>query len=219
MAKRIASILLLVLGGALLLYTASRTLDLLQATLPEGQKDLAFLALAAFDGGLVLWALYFLKGASGGWQRGIAALMILVSLVGVVVAFGADTLMGASASGLATMDKSVTTTAVLATIAIIALNIAAVTACHVMSPENQRAMAEEEAHGKIVDAAIKQIASNAESLASELAPMLGDSWVRDMRARYLQGVDVPALPAARPMVTLASEGAGVSAKKSRRRLD
>src|SRR5512136_315255 len=103
-----SQILLLFLGGALLIYTASRTLNLLQLTLPAGQKELAFLALAAFDGGLVLWALFFLKGASGGWQRGISALMIAVSLVGVIVAFGADTLIGAASAGLTHLDENMT---------------------------------------------------------------------------------------------------------------
>jgi hypothetical protein len=83
-----------------MIYSASRTLALLQLTLPAGQGDMAFLALAAFDGGLVAWVLTFMFGASGAYQRGISALMIIVCLAGVIVGFGADSILGALNGGI-----------------------------------------------------------------------------------------------------------------------
>ena len=57
MKKAIASIFTLAVAGLLMIYSATRTVDLLSKTLPPGQEALAFLALAAFDGGLIAWLL------------------------------------------------------------------------------------------------------------------------------------------------------------------
>src|ERR1700730_13948773 len=99
MKQKMATALLTIMGISLLGYTASRTLNFIRMTLPADQHDTAYLALVAFDGGLVLWTAFYLHGAKGPWQRGIAALMIVVSLVGVLIGFGADTLYTATGFG------------------------------------------------------------------------------------------------------------------------
>lgn len=191
MKRTIATIVITVMGLVLLGYTALRTLDLIQLTLPIDQQAIAYLALVAFDGGLLGWLMFFLYGASGSWQRGIALVMIVVSLAGVLIAFGADTIYQASARGTLTeLDPATISTAIWAMVLIIGANVAAVTIVHLQSPEARRMRAEEEARDKIEDAAIKKIDENADALAAELAPSLGAAWVKDMRHRYSAGLPV-----------------------------
>lgn len=192
MKQKIALALVTLMGLALLGYTALRTLDLIQLTLPSDQQAIGYLALVAFDGGLLGWTLFYLHGAQGAWQRGISAMMIVVSLAGVLIAFGADTLYQANARGtLATLDPTLVATAIWGMVLIIGANVGAVTAIHLTDPNARKAQAEEEARDRITEAALLQIASNAESLAAELAPQLGVAWLTEMRAQYAHGLAIP----------------------------
>ncbi len=187
MKKAIALILTLSVAGGLMIYSASRTLDLLQSTLPPGQKDMAYLALLAFDGGLIAWTLTFMFGATGAWQRGISMLMIVVSLTGVCIGFGADSLLGASGGGV--FDRSLLgsdfgLTATIATVAIIALNIAAVTMFHVMSLENQRRMQTESFNDTIEKAAEQKSNQAIPQLAAALATQLTATRMATLEAEY-----------------------------------
>lgn len=58
MKQKIALALVTFMGLALLGYTALRTLDVIQLALPTDQQAIGYLALVAFDGGLVGWTLF-----------------------------------------------------------------------------------------------------------------------------------------------------------------
>lgn len=187
MKKAIALTLTLIVAGGLMIYSASRTINLLQATLPPGQKEMAYLALLAFDGGLIAWTLTFMFGASGAWQRGISVLMIFVSLTGVVIGFGADSLLNASTGGLfdaSLLGRDFGFSATLATVAIIALNIAAVTMFHVLSPENRRRMQDEEFNDQIEAAALTKSNQAIPQLAATLAAQLTATRMASLEAAY-----------------------------------
>ena len=187
--KVIGLVIVNLIGGVLLIFTALRTLDLIQLTLPLESQNLGYLALVAFDGGLVGWTVYHIWAARGGWQRGISLGMIGVSLVGVFIAFGTDTQYQAAARGtVASIDPDLISAAIWGMTGIIAANIAAIVTTHLKDPDVQRMQAEEEARDKITDAALKQIASNAETLAAELAPRLGSQWISEMRAQFASGL-------------------------------
>jgi hypothetical protein len=222
MNKAIASIITLLVGAVLMVYSASRTLALLQMTLPAGQGDMAFLALAAFDGGLVAWALTFMYGAEGAFQRAISLLMIVVCLVGVVVGFGGDSIIGASMGGIidkSTVNQQFGLTVVLATVAIIALNISAVVAFHVLSPANRRHMQEESFSDHIEEAAFKKSKEAIPQLAADLAERLTVSRMSGLNAKYQNLIAAESVRSEhpvllpKPMVTLASDGVEDSQKK------
>lgn len=192
MKSKITILLVTLLGLALLGYTAVRTLDLIALTLPSDKQVTAYLALAAFDGGLVLWALFFMNGARGQWQRGIAILMTIVSAVGVIAALAGDTFYHTGTAGLTRqIDPAFIESVVWIMVTVIALNIAAVTGVHLTDPDRLKAQAEAEALDKIEDATLQKIAASADSLAAELAPMKAAAWVEEMRARHGASV-VPA---------------------------
>lgn len=96
MFKKIGMLLVTILGGALLVYSATRSLDFIELTLPEDRKILAYFGLAALDGGLIAWLLSYLYGSRGGWQRAISILMVCVDVIGAVSMFTLDTLYNAA---------------------------------------------------------------------------------------------------------------------------
>lgn len=189
MFKKIGVLLVTLLGAALLVYSATRTLHFIQLTLPEDSKILAYFGLAALDGGLVAWMLSYLYGSRGSWQRAISMLMVCVDAVGVVAMFTLDTLYSA---GLAGMTEGLTASqihnAILALSAIIGVNIIATIAHHLTEPDKLREQAEEEAFSKVEDATLKQISKNADALAAQLAPTMAEDWMTQTKARYLSYV-------------------------------
>jgi len=208
MFKKIGALIVTVLGGLLLVYSATRSLDFISLTLPPDRQILAYFGLAALDGGLIAWILSYLYGSRGGWQRAISLLMILVDLVGAVAMFTLDTLYNTGKSGMtAALSADELQTAVLALSGVIALNIAATVAHHLTDPDKLREQAEEEAFSKVEDATLKQISQNADQLAAQLAPTLAADWMQNTQARYTAYLgtgriptidatarDVPALP-------------------------
>jgi len=195
MKQKMSAAVITLMALTLLVYTASRTLNFIRLTLPPTSQDTAYLALVAFDGGLVLWTLFYLHGARGPWQRGISALMVVVSLIAVLLGFGADTVYTASGYGLAHMSAGDAQSAIYAMVAIIGLNVAAVTFVHMTSPEALLAQAEEEARDKITSATLERIGQNATQLASEVAPQLAADWQSRTRRQHLDGI-MPAIQTA-----------------------
>ena len=206
MNKYIGIVLVLVLGGALLAYSASRSLDLIMITLPADKQVLAYFGLAALDGGLIAWVLAYLYGSTGAIQRAIAMLMIIVDFSGAVVMFTMDTLYNSGRAGLVrAMDEQTITVAIIGLSAVIALNIAATVAHHLTDPDQMRRQAEEEARAMIDDMAIQQIKRNASTLASQVAPKIAADWQAQTEAEYTNKLrrKLPAPPA-----TVASNGHG-----------
>lgn len=194
MFKKLGILTVLVLGGILLVYSATRSLDFIRLTLPADRAILAYFGLAALDGGLVAWLLSYLYG-SRGWQRVIAFVMVLVDLCGAVAMFTLDTLYNTGKAGMTTaLTADELKTAVLALSAVIALNIAAAVAHHMTDPDQLRAQAEEEAFDKVETATLKQISKNADSLAAQLAPTLAQDWMTQTRARYMSYVGTGKIP-------------------------
>ena len=134
---RTGEIVLTILALALLSFTASRTVDLIQSILPADQWLTAYLTLAALDGGLIGWVIYYLRGAKEGTQIGVAKIMIIVCLVGVITAFIGDLLYNATTKGMAKLSTEGTTAIIIFLGAVIAANIASITAIHTTDPQAQ----------------------------------------------------------------------------------
>jgi hypothetical protein len=196
MIKKIGILLVTVLGGALLVYSATRSLDFIGLTLPADRQILAYFGLAALDGGLVAWLLSYLNGSRGAWQRAISILMVIVDTLGAIAMFTLDTLYNTGKNGMtAAMTTEAITNAVLGLSGIIALNIIATIAHHITDPDKLREQAEEEAFAKVEDATLKQISKNADSLAAQLAPVMAADWQAQTQAKYLSYVGTGKLPA------------------------
>jgi hypothetical protein len=189
MTKKIGVLLVTLLGGALLVYSATRSLDFISLTLPADRQVLAYFGLAALDGGLLAWTLSYLYGARGAWQRAISILMVIVDVIGAIAMFTLDTLYNTGKNGMTkAMSPEEMTTAVLGLSGIIALNIIATIAHHITDPEKLREQAEEEAFAKVEDATLKQISKNADGLAAQLAPIMAADWQAQTQAKYMSYV-------------------------------
>ncbi len=190
MSKKIGVLIVTIMGGALLVYSATRSLDFIAMTLPADRAILAYFGLTALDGGLIAWLLSFMYGSRGSWQRAIAILMVIVDTTGAIAMFTLDTLYNTGKNGLtAVMTQEMITSAVLGLSAIIALNIIATIGHHLTEPERMREMAEEDAFGKTEEATLKQIAQNATVLAAEIAPIMAEDWMNQTRAKYMSYLD------------------------------
>ena len=191
MKKAIGTMLATLLALALLVYSAMRSLDFISLTLPPDKQVLAYFGLAALDGGLVIWLLNFLYGAKGGYQRGISILMVIVDFIGAVAMFTLDTLYNTGQAGMtAAMTPQEMQTAVLALSGIIALNIGATVAHHIMDPDNRQRMAEEDAADKIEEEALKKISDSIPALAASLSEDLATDVLSDIRGRYASGLKI-----------------------------
>lgn len=199
MFKKFGSIAGTILGFVLLGYTASRSYDFIAMTLPADKQILAWFGLAALDGGLLAWLAVYLWGAKG-WQRPVALVMVVVDLVGVVVMFTMDTQFQAGQNGLVNkLTTDQTQTAIWALSGIIALNIGATIASHLLSPEALREQAEEEARDKIETATLKKISENADLLAAELSPILGGNWANQTRVKFMSEAGSVPVEVERPL--------------------
>lgn len=220
MIKRIGALLVTVLGLLLLVYSATRSLDFIMMTLPADRQILAYFGLAALDGGLICWLLAYMYGSSGGWQRAISMLMILIDLLGAVAMFTLDTLYNTGKTGLtAAMTPDQLQTAVLALSGVIAMNIASTVAHHLTDPEKLREQAEEEAFSQVEDATLKQISANAQQLAADLAPTLAADWMINTRARYTAYLGSGRIPSQAQIIDAKSQDVATPsqpAKKAKR---
>jgi hypothetical protein len=198
MFKKIGGLIVTLLGLALLVYSATRSLNFISLTLSADKQALAYVGLAGLDGGLIAWLLSYKYGSRGGWQRGISLLMVIVDLLGAVLMFTADTVFETGKAGLVTaMSASDIQTIVMMLSMIIALNIAAVVGHDLTDPDRLKIQAEEEAIGRIEEMALEQVKQSSGSLAAELAPAIAQDWKRITREKYLNMMQVrPLAPGA-----------------------
>ena len=188
MIKKLGNLVISVLGGLLLIYSATRSYNFIALTLPADSQILAFFGLAALDGGLIAWLLSYLHGSRGAWQRGISLIMIIVDVIGAIVFFSLDTLYQTGVNGLTvSLTSAGIQTAVLGLSGVIGLNIVASVAHHIFEPERMKEAAELEAFDIVDDLIIKKISANAEQLAAQVAPLLAADWQEKTRARYMAG--------------------------------
>lgn len=114
------------------LWTASLTLGEVREILP-GDPLTPFFALALFDGGAVAWLLAWMGHARGLWQRGIALIMLVIDLLGVVLLAAARLFTGGQ-----TMTETPETLGAVVVWGIIGatlLNLAALYAFHIADPD------------------------------------------------------------------------------------
>jgi len=139
------AILLWIVAGALLIFTAARSVHLVTSTLPPEMMILGVAALFGLDVGLIAWLFWTTRTARGGAQRTIGMLMVVVCLIGITAAVIGDTLLVAGGEQYA---GAVETVAVFVVPAIVISNVAAIVLAHLFDPRQsirdaQRALSDE----------------------------------------------------------------------------
>lgn len=183
--KWIAKVLFYAVSVGLFVYAASRSLDFIQATLPASQKLVGYLGLLATGGGAVAWLAVFLFYAKGTGQKGLSLLFVVIDLLGEFALFTFDTLYRSGETGLiAALSANEIRMVVLGLSALIALNIGATFAFHIMDPETAKRMKEESARDVLDNEVLKTIEDKAPQLAQAMAPQIAAQWEADFVARF-----------------------------------
>lgn len=205
---------ILIMSLALLLFTASRTFDLLQRFLPDGQAGWAYLGIVAFDGGLLGWSLFYAHGAKG-QQRAIALLMVIVSLVAVSVSTLADLYLGASSKGLVSqLDQNTRLVILVAVGAIVLANVTAFFLVHITEPDRAKAIELEEARSVIYAETLRQIRAAAPQVAAQVAPDLTAKWVTEQAQEFVPGKTINLAPSTSLDPQMQYSGANLPAVRS-----
>jgi hypothetical protein len=183
--KFVAIVAFFVIGGGLLVYAASRSLDFVQSTLPVKDQVLGYFALLATSGGMIGWLLVFLYRADGIIQRGTALLMTLIDFLGEAALFTMDTLYRSGENGLVgQMTRDEIRTVILAMSGLIALNIFATLVFELGRMEVLEEIAEGAARDLVMFKALAQIEKDSERVADEMMPEIVDQWRGNFRSAY-----------------------------------
>ena len=185
--KGVTGLVVTILMLALLVFTASRTLDLFQQVLPSSQVIFSYFGLAAIDGGVIGWSYFYAHGARG-FQRAIALLMTGLSLLAVGVTTIGDLLVNAGNKGIITAVDEGTRLALLVAIGVmVVVNVTAGFLTHITEPERQKAIALEDAEAAIHAETLKQIRAATPQVAAQIAPELTANWVRQVAQSHMPG--------------------------------
>ncbi|OQY91138.1 MAG: hypothetical protein B6D38_00650 [Anaerolineae bacterium UTCFX1] len=183
--KFVALVAFFVIGGGLLVYAASRSLDFVQSTLPVKDQVLGYFALLATSGGMIGWLLVFLYRADGIIQRGTALLMTLIDFIGEAALFTMDTLYRSGENGLVgQMTQDEIRTVILAMSGLIALNIFATLIFELGRMEVLKEIAEGAARDLVLFKALSQIEKDSERVADEMMPDIVEQWRGNFRSAY-----------------------------------
>ncbi len=175
------SVLLWLITIALIIFTATRSVDLIQSTMPEDAKMIAYAALAGLDGGVLAWLFWTTRSAQGGVQRTIGAIMIVVDLAGIGAAVLGDTMLIASDGN----KELVSMVAIWVVPVVIVSNVAATIIAHIFDPSQglrdaQRAVAYELERQKA-----EHMRQNAPTIAAGVAQQAAVHEAAQMVARFI----------------------------------
>lgn len=183
--KFVAMVAFLVIGGGLLVYAASRSLDFVQTTLPAKDQVLGYFALLATSGGMIGWLLVFLYRADGIIQRGTALLMVLLDFLGEAALFTMDTLYRSGENGLVgQMTQDEIRTVILGMSALIAINIFATIVFELGKMEVLKEIAEGAARDLVMFKALARIEKDSETVAEEMMEDIVNQWRGNFRSAY-----------------------------------
>jgi hypothetical protein len=183
--KFVAIVAFFVIGGGLLMYAASRSLDFVQSTLPTKDQVLGYFALLATSGGMIGWLLVFLYRADGIIQRGTALLMTLIDFLGEAALFTMDTLYRSGENGLVgQMTKDEIRTVILGMSGLIALNIFATLIFELGKMEVLKEIAEGAARDLVMFKVLSMIEKDSERVADEMMPEIVEQWRGNFRSAY-----------------------------------
>ncbi len=183
--KFVAIVAFFVIGGGLLVYAASRSLDFVQSTLSAKDQVLGYFALLATSGGMISWLLVFLFRADGIIQRGTALLMVLIDFAGEATLFTMDTLYRSGQNGLVgQMTPDEIRTVILGMSALIALNIFATIVFELGKMEVMKEIGEGAARDLVMFKALAQIEKDSETVADEMMEEIVGQWRGNFRSAF-----------------------------------
>jgi len=198
-------VLLWLITGALIIFTATRSVHLIQSTMPAEYSIMAYAALAGLDGGVLAWLFWTTRTAHSGVQRTIGTLMIIVDLAGIAAAVLGDTMLVSDLGN----KELVGTVAIWIVPVVIVANVAACVVAHVADPAQELRDADRAVWDELSRQKAQYLVNNAATIAATVAGEEADHHAEEMIAAF-------ASKDGHGTHTYASEG-GTGGSKRRRR--
>lgn len=199
MKKKVAKLLIMAIGLALILYGAVRSYDFISLTVPPDKLWWGYAGLAASEFGMLAWLAVFLWDEGSSSQSAISLIMLIVDFIGSIFLSSADMFVVSGQSGLVAQIDPVTMSYLLIGLALlVAVNVGAGLAYHAADPDAAKHRAQREAFSLIEEAAVAKIAEHADQLAAELSVEIANDWRTQTAAMYrakLGKGKIPSLPA------------------------
>lgn len=178
--KTLSKALFYVVAVLLLVWTASLTVTFIQAALPTLPWYVPYVALVAFDGGMIAWLFVFLKSAQGTIQRAVAIGATIFDFLGVGLMVIAEILLGGQTFTEA--PESLGTWAIWGIGIWTVINVLFVILYHIGDPEAQKQMSIQNEKDAIWQGALKDLASRRTHNSTALAAQLGGRMYEEMLA-------------------------------------
>lgn len=202
MRKHVSDYSILAMEIALIFYSATRTVDLIQRTLPADQQLTAYFALAAVDLGLIFWTEAFLHGAESFQQKAIAAIGTLIDFLGLGAATITDTQFESARNGIIAKPSEDTLSLVITVVAIVVVvNIGLIVYYRSQSPVLLEKAARDKIKAQIKRDALAKVEQDTPVASQQLATVISSSILNQAIAEQLsslpQGygyVQVPNMP-------------------------
>ena len=183
--KYVSAVLFFALAVMLIGWSASRGLDFIQSTLPEGQKANGYFGLAGTEIGMLVWLLVFMYAARSIGQYVTAGIMTLVDLAGAIALFTFDSLLRAGESGMiATLAPEEVRTIILALNMLIGANVIATVLYHLADNETQKRISEAVLQGLLELKVMASIEKQGRAIIDAQAPELANQYLDEFKARF-----------------------------------
>ena len=183
--KYIAAVLFFVLAVMLIGWSASRGLDFIQTTLPEGQKTSAYFGLAGTEVGMIVWLLVFMYAARSIGQYVIAGLMTLIDLAGAIALFSFDTLLRAGENGMIeSLSADEVRTVIIGLNVLIAANVIATVGYHLAESETQKRIGESVMQGLLELKVMRAIERQGQAIVDAQAPQIAEQYLDEFKGRF-----------------------------------
>lgn len=173
------SVLLWLITGALIIFTATRSVHLIQSTMPADYSIMAYAALAGLDGGVLAWLFWTTRTAHSGVQRTIGTLMIIVDLAGIAAAVLGDTMLVSGANA-----DLVGTVAIWIVPVVIVANVASCVVAHVADPAQELRDADRAVMDELQRQKAQYLVNNAATIAASIADKEGQHHAAEMVAAF-----------------------------------
>ena len=209
---------------ALMAVTGYMTWSALQRLMGADAWLVSALGLVAFEGGLLLWPMYY-QQADTNTQSGVAAVMAVIDLLGVAMAFGVE-VMGNN-PGMAGLIPQFADVATWGVIGVVIANVAAYIVVDAIDPDKAlaRQMAAQSRAQKTAQLFIARQAAQAtlsgiQETANHIVPGLAARNLADVRGHFglVDGVNIEAPKAPLQLAdsgTSPTSGSGRSTPKPR----
>lgn len=184
MNRASGNILILMIGGVLMVYTAYRSLHVVQSTLPPEAQIVGYAALAGLDGALIAWTLYKARSARGEKQNAIATFMICLQLCGITATLIGDTVLTSDPSNLT--REYLRTITLWAVPLIIATNVAATVIVHLVDPAQEIFNARREVRDEIERQVAEHLRQNAAQIAAQVTPVAAQHRANELLAEFMR---------------------------------